>query len=404
MNDAQYGYDKTSQLVSAEYNDLPKELYDYDANGNRKPYETGRNNQLLSDGIFEYQYDAEGNRIMQKSKSGEVTQYEWDHRNRLMKVVMKNEKNEYEYDFRNRLVKRNDEFFVHDGWQIAMVLDKIGTVKEKNLWGANQDELLCENGSWTLCDHLGTVRDVIGAEGNVKNHLEYNAFGKLIKANEKSLPRFRYTGKPFDDAIDLQWNINRWYDAEVGRWISEDPIGFSSHSYSLYAYVSNSPIFQNDHKGLRACTSTAPDISNYICCNKYSFVWKELGFVSHLECGNEVDRDNWWEERGWVVVIAGAGLAITIKNAPPHVSIPAGVAVFTLAVLSLAEALNFCNSYFCVEKNEDAVSCACTCAGCVFDKWVCGCSKEAGLLDKDQMVYGRKSSKRSDVFWRARPW
>ena len=67
MNDAQYGYDATSQLISAVYDKLPSEAYDYDANGNRKAYETGKNNQLLTDGVFDYTYDDEGNQL----KSGQ---------------------------------------------------------------------------------------------------------------------------------------------------------------------------------------------------------------------------------------------------------------------------------------------------------------------------------------------
>jgi hypothetical protein len=35
----------------------------------------------------------------------------------------------------------------------------------------------------------------------------------------------------------LQWNINRWYDSKVGRWMSEDPIGFEGVDRNLYRYV-----------------------------------------------------------------------------------------------------------------------------------------------------------------------
>ena len=196
----------------------------------------------------EYKYDAEGNRIEKKSKNGETTKYEWDHRNRLVKTVTPKETADYVYDFRNRLVKRGEEFFVHDGWQIAMVLDKSGAVTEKNLWGANQDELIATNDSFMLCDHLGTIRDIVDTEGNVCNHLEYNAFGKLLKYDGIA-PRFRYTGKPFDDTTGLQWNINRWYDAETGRWISEDPIGFGGMDVNLFRYVLNSSIYYFDPIG-----------------------------------------------------------------------------------------------------------------------------------------------------------
>jgi len=85
MSDAQYGYDATSQLTSAVYDKLPAEVYDYDANGNRKNFETGANNQLTSDGVFRHTYDDEGNRIEKRSKDS-LTRYEWDHRNRLVRA------------------------------------------------------------------------------------------------------------------------------------------------------------------------------------------------------------------------------------------------------------------------------------------------------------------------------
>jgi len=249
MNDAQYGYDATSQLTSAVYDKLPAEAYDYDANENRKAYETGKNNQLLSDGVFDYKYDEEGNRIEKRSKDSS-TRYEWDHRNRLVRVLDNGKSVEYDYDYQNRLVRRNDELFVHDGWQIACSL-KNGRIAHRYLWGAVQDELLAMDDAWALRDHLNTVRKVVSMKGKVISHLDYNAFGKLVSSTGER-PLFRYTGKLFDDATGLQWNINRWYDANVGRWCSEDPIGFMGRDANLSRYVANGAIYRIDPQGLAA--------------------------------------------------------------------------------------------------------------------------------------------------------
>jgi RHS repeat-associated protein len=234
---AQYGYDVTNQLVSATYKNLPTESYQYDANGNRKNFVTGKNNQLTSDGTFKYTYDNEGNRIAKVSKKSR-TEYFWDHRNRLVKVVADGKIVEYTYDHLNRLLQRNNEYFVHDGWQIVLTLDSKGKVKERYLWGANQDELLSENNNWMLCDHLGTVRDVVNKNSKIVSHLEYSSFGELLNISGTKT-RFRYTGKMSEEMTELQWNINRWYDAKVGRWISEDPIGFQAGDANLTRYVSN---------------------------------------------------------------------------------------------------------------------------------------------------------------------
>jgi RHS repeat-associated protein len=149
------------------------------------------------------------------------------------------------------MIKRNDEFWVHDGYQIVLTLNNKGSVKTRNLWGANVDELIATNNQFTLCDHLGSIRDVIDAKGKVIGHREYNAFGKVTRSTGKVEYLFGYTGKMFDNKTQLQWNINRWYDANAGRWISEDPIGFRGNDVNICRYVSNQLLKRKDHNGLR---------------------------------------------------------------------------------------------------------------------------------------------------------
>ena len=67
----------------------------------------------------------------------------------------------------------------------------------------------------------------------------------------------------FDDGTDLQWNINRWYDAQVGRWLSEDPIQFRGKDSNLFRYCANSPVLYVDLNGL--------------VTNKYQFYGGEMG-------------------------------------------------------------------------------------------------------------------------------
>ena len=42
----------------------------------------------------------------------------------------------------------------------------------------------------------------------------------------------------------------RDYDAQVGRWTSRDPIGFSGGEVNLFAYVGNDPVNALDPSGL----------------------------------------------------------------------------------------------------------------------------------------------------------
>src|ERR1700730_6884450 len=46
----------------------------------------------------------------------------------------------------------------------------------------------------------------------------------------------------------------RYYNPALGRFISEDPIGFAGGQANLYAYVGNDPVDFTDPFGLRALT------------------------------------------------------------------------------------------------------------------------------------------------------
>jgi RHS repeat-associated protein len=174
----------------------------------------------------------------------------------LIKIETPNVTIEYIYYHQNRIVLRKQgkttTTFIHDGWQMILQFDN-DKLTHRYLWGTKQDDRICDNDNWTLNDHLNTVRDIVKSDGTIDSHLEYNSFGKIISATKNDLSlQFAYTGKLTDKASELQWNINRWYDAKVGRWVSEDPIGFKGGDGNLYRYVRNLILERVDILGLTA--------------------------------------------------------------------------------------------------------------------------------------------------------
>jgi YD repeat-containing protein len=106
---------QTDQLTDTDHSYQTDETYSYDANGNRTNagYQTGSNNQLLSNGTYNYTYDNEGNRTSRINiATGEVTQYTWDYRNRLTSVITQDSSGtiiksvEYAYDAYNRRIAK----------------------------------------------------------------------------------------------------------------------------------------------------------------------------------------------------------------------------------------------------------------------------------------------------------
>jgi RHS repeat-associated protein len=60
---------------------------------------------------------------------------------------------------------------------------------------------------------------------------------------------FRYTGREFDTETGLYYYRARYYDPEMGRFLSEDPIRFGA-GHDFYRYVYNDPIGLTDAMGL----------------------------------------------------------------------------------------------------------------------------------------------------------
>lgn len=298
-------YDDTNQLTGSDRTGTSTdETYDYDENGNRDSsgYVTDAHNRTTEDPNFVYTYDDEGNRTSKTAKSSDpaddhTTLYIWDQRNRLAAVVLKNnagdvtQRIEYRYDAFDHLIGRyadvtangSDEFdmddadverYVYDGNQIAIVQHSIigsgvDTI-ERYLWGAQVDQILAQEtintttnaitaADFQLTDHQNTVRDLVTTAGSLVSHFAYNSFGQLISATDasnvaiadpKAITRFFYTARQFDFATALQENWHRWYDNILGKWLTEDPIGFNGQDQNTYRYIGASPLDGTDPSGL----------------------------------------------------------------------------------------------------------------------------------------------------------
>ncbi len=205
---------------------------------------------------------------------------------------------EYTYDFGNRWVRKvvspgtaNEEksIFIHDGAdvsplpqagegsgvrapQIALEFSATGTgdllsddLTHRYLWGPTVDQILADEAVsslategdvlWPLTDHLNTVRDLAQYDEatdttTIANHIVYDAYGNITSETAPTVAcLFGFTARPFDAATGLQNNLNRWYDGSVGRWLSEDPIGFQALDFNLYRYCGNVPISTTDPSG-----------------------------------------------------------------------------------------------------------------------------------------------------------
>lgn len=97
-------------------------------------------------------------------------------------------------------------------------------------------------------DHLGSVRAALDHSGAVVAQYDYLTFGKLsrIVEPEPGFLSYLYTGQEFDRETGLYNYRARFYEGELGRFISVDP---NNQFFSPYIYAANNPVLYVDPTG-----------------------------------------------------------------------------------------------------------------------------------------------------------
>ncbi|WP_316798392.1 RHS repeat-associated core domain-containing protein [Pedobacter frigidisoli] len=112
---------------------------------------------------------------------------------------------------------------------------------------------LVNNYQYELSDHLGNIRVVINRNKNVNGQAnvsycsDYYPFGSpLTLANNDY--RYGYQGQHAEVDKETSWNNFdfRMYDAQIGRWLSTDPMGQYA---SPYLGMGNDPLNRVDPDG-----------------------------------------------------------------------------------------------------------------------------------------------------------
>jgi RHS repeat-associated protein len=287
-----YALDTNGQLLSVTGS--RSEDYALDANGNRTSNTTTAGNLLLNDGKYSYTYDLEGN---QKTKTrisdGQLTEYFWDHRNQLTKALVKDANGvllkelRFTYDVEGRRVgswvdadgdgpeEPDQVWTVFDGVNPYMDFDGDGLLKTRYLYGPGIDELFARIGAgedpeWYLADRLGSVRQIVDGAGTILDEITYDSFGGILsETNPAQGDRFKFTGREYSPELGIYYYRARWYDPSSGRFISQDPIGFSAGDVNLYRYVGNAPGDATDPSGLWASWwDETKGIFGYVFSNK----------------------------------------------------------------------------------------------------------------------------------------
>jgi RHS repeat-associated protein len=109
-----------------------------------------------------------------------------------------------------------------------------------------------------IADRQGTTLAAVHPSGLRDETAAYfgrNVFGTLEGASgtgSSSNPETGFTGASTPNQTGgFTFLRNRWYDAQSGRFLTQDPIGLAG-GVNLYAYAGNNPVSFSDPYGLRA--------------------------------------------------------------------------------------------------------------------------------------------------------
>ena len=233
-----------------------------------------------------YDYDQRGN-LIRKTRNGETTDYHWNGYNQLVKIENRNGSTEYRYDpLGRRTAKiRNGETTVYHWQEDTLAIESTNGQNTHYLFepdtfeplaqfqttspiGIEREDKPAEPYSYDpetdpllkippepqeqsevrpelvyyQLDHLGTPITAHNAKGEAIWTAEYEAWGRIrnetVSDGLKVNVPFRFQGQYYDEESGLHYNRFRYYDPQIGRFISQDPIGLMG-GINLFEYAPN---------------------------------------------------------------------------------------------------------------------------------------------------------------------
>ena len=259
-----YEYEANGQLHSRDTGRLvDSEEFRYDAAANRLNFNTSQFDQVKDNRIKqwrdqEYTYDAWGNLIEKRVGLSKLQTFSYDCENRLVCAeTMVNSQvhsvGTYRYDSLGRRIGKTSEIagrteHKHFLWQGLRMLRE-ETPGQSSLYIyepggfaplARVDQAEGEQEQkfyYFHTDQIGTPLEMTDVDGQIVWQATYKAWGEVetLAVNEVA-QNLRFQGQYFDNETGLHYNTFRYYDPQVGRFITQDPIGLDGGT-NLYKYV-----------------------------------------------------------------------------------------------------------------------------------------------------------------------
>ncbi|NUP09295.1 MAG: RHS repeat protein, partial [Polyangiaceae bacterium] len=240
-----FAYDPASSLVS-----ILEGIGGQAAGAQKSRWKVAAGNRLTETERHVYTFDKRARRTAKRDKkSGEVTDYVWDVRDRLREIRLPDgTRVTMEYDAFGRRTRKEvtgkgrakvTELLWHGDQLCAELTPEAGVrafVHHPNggapLLQAERNEVLL-----VVTDHHGVPKELIDGAGRVAWAAAHDPWGRIIAERWDPIGEqnrgyrvrspFRLLGQYDDEGLGLTMTRFRYFDPEVGRWCSPDPLGLT---------------------------------------------------------------------------------------------------------------------------------------------------------------------------------
>ncbi len=251
-------YDELNRLTSAEataygtisyvYNEIGNMMTNSQVGSYTYPTNGIRPHAVQTSGSNTYNYDDNGNMT---SGAGRTITYDYD--NRPVSITAGGDTTTFFYDGVGNRVRKtaNGVTTVYIGKLYENTPD--GCIKYV-FAGSQRIAMRDTTGAlfYYHTDHLGSSSVMTDAAGNMVEHIAYFPYGQTrINTGTKDM-HHKFTGQELDAETGLYFYGARYYDPQLGRFISADtivPNPRNPQDLNRYSYVSNNPLNYIDPTG-----------------------------------------------------------------------------------------------------------------------------------------------------------
>jgi RHS repeat-associated protein len=146
-----------------------------------------------------------------------------------------------ELSFCNTSVLNKSTEFIKYWWQL--IVDRCNSLSAS--WS-----VIVENRYYLHKNHLWSTVAITDNSGSLVSEYEYDVFGKSTLVSWDDIwNTILYTWREYDKEINLYYYRARYYDADLWRFISRDPI-WQVDDVNLYGYVGGNSVMYVDPSGL----------------------------------------------------------------------------------------------------------------------------------------------------------